>query len=234
MQGRDEFARPKCQLDCWKLKGRFTSVAAILAQPDFAVSQNKDERRIRSRSAGAFMRKAWRRPVVAPEIDAKLALYDRVKAEKPSFLEAIKVAADLGLGFAELPLSQRTRRARQWAAANLDAMNWPRVSRTSCGAPHPMPNYRSWPMPGHAEKTGNAGRTDHPPAGRRAQRRVRAQFRRGSGSACAKLAPTRLRPTISTIRPALGNQHRRRIAGVFRRNPAPRPARYEFHQKPIS
>lgn len=92
MQGREEFARPEVQLDWFEIEGPVydawppTSHTRILP-----VSQNRDERAYAREVLSSFMRKAWRRPVSAPEIDAKLALYDRVKADKPSFVEAVKV-----------------------------------------------------------------------------------------------------------------------------------------------
>ncbi len=92
MQGRDTFARPEVHLDWFEIEGPiFDAWPPSSHTRILPVSTSKDERAYAREILNKFMRRAWRRPIAAAEIDAKLALFDRVKAEKPSFLEAIKV-----------------------------------------------------------------------------------------------------------------------------------------------
>lgn len=87
MQGRDEFARPEALLDWFEIEGPFP-----LPQPVVPVLAPDGEEAGRARATLAgFMRRAWRRPVTEEEVSAKVALFDRVRKEKPSFTAAIKV-----------------------------------------------------------------------------------------------------------------------------------------------
>jgi hypothetical protein len=54
-------------------------------------TKDKDEKAYAREVMTRFMTKAYRRPVKAEEVDAKVALFDKWRAEKPSFVEAIKV-----------------------------------------------------------------------------------------------------------------------------------------------
>ena len=70
MQGRDTFARPLLLVDWVELEGPLPVAREILTR---------------------FMSRAYRRPVRPEEVEEKLALFEKVRAEKPSFIEAIKV-----------------------------------------------------------------------------------------------------------------------------------------------
>jgi len=94
MQGKDEFARPELLIDWIELEG---PVVASWPPPShrrvFFESPNaeKDEKTYAREVIARFMARAYRRPVQPAEVDAKVALFHKVRAEKPSFVEAIKV-----------------------------------------------------------------------------------------------------------------------------------------------
>jgi Protein of unknown function (DUF1592)/Protein of unknown function (DUF1588)/Protein of unknown function (DUF1587)/Protein of unknown function (DUF1585)/Protein of unknown function (DUF1595)/Cytochrome C oxidase, cbb3-type, subunit III len=91
-QGRDEFARPELLIDWFEIEGplyeswRPPSHTAILFPPTVRMSEQQYAREILSR----FMRKAYRRPVTAAEIDAKMKLFDLARQYKKP-LESIKL-----------------------------------------------------------------------------------------------------------------------------------------------
>ena len=93
MQGRNEFARPEAHLDWFEIEGPVydawppSSHTRVLP-----LAQTNDERAYARQILGKFMKKAWRRPVTAAEIDAKIALFDTVRQEKPSVVEALKIS----------------------------------------------------------------------------------------------------------------------------------------------
>jgi mono/diheme cytochrome c family protein len=92
MQGSNAFARPEVHLDWFEIEGPVydawppSSHVKILP-----VSTQKDERAYARETLAKFMKKAWRRPVSAAEIDAKMTLFDASRKEKPSLAEAIKL-----------------------------------------------------------------------------------------------------------------------------------------------
>lgn len=92
MQGRDEFARPELYIDWFEMEGpEFDSwppssdTRILFPSP----LRQSNERGYAHEVLARFMRKAYRRPIQPAEVDAKLALYDRVRKEQP-FLDAIK------------------------------------------------------------------------------------------------------------------------------------------------
>jgi mono/diheme cytochrome c family protein len=91
-QGHDVFARPEVHLDWFELEGPvFDSWPPPSHQRLLAGLDAADERARARAVLARFMRRAYRRPVTDAEVDAKLALFDQVRAGKPSFVEAIKV-----------------------------------------------------------------------------------------------------------------------------------------------
>jgi hypothetical protein len=94
MQGKDEFARPELMLDWLELEGPIhplwppASHTRVLFD---SASKDKDEKAYAREVIARFMARAYRRVVQPAEVDAKLALFAKVRAEKPSFVEAIKV-----------------------------------------------------------------------------------------------------------------------------------------------
>lgn len=94
MQGRDNFARPELLIGNFEIEGPVydawppKSHTAILFDSPL---KDKDERLYAKEVLTKFLRRAFRRPVEAAEVEKKLALFDRVRKEKPSFVEAIKV-----------------------------------------------------------------------------------------------------------------------------------------------
>ena len=94
MQGKDEFARPELMIDWVELEGPIyeswppvSHQRVLLAQ----VGKDSDEKSYARDVLGKFMARAYRRPVEPAEVDAKVALFEKLRAEKPSFIEAIKV-----------------------------------------------------------------------------------------------------------------------------------------------
>lgn len=85
-QGRDEFARPEVLVDWIEIEGPVfdqwppASHVRLLEQGADARAQLAE-----------FMPRAWRRPVTAAEVAAKVALFEQVRPDKGSFVEAIKV-----------------------------------------------------------------------------------------------------------------------------------------------
>ncbi len=94
MQGRDEFARPELLVDWVELEGPIYPVwppeshsLVLFDSPN----KDKDEAAYARDVIRRFMARAYRRPLAAGEIDSKLALFEKVRGDKPSFVEAIKV-----------------------------------------------------------------------------------------------------------------------------------------------
>ena len=95
MQGRDEFARPVLLIDWIELEGPIhpswppPSHKRLL--PEIAgKSLEKDEKEYAREVLSRFMTRAYRRPPTADELDPKLALFEKARAENVPFLEAIK------------------------------------------------------------------------------------------------------------------------------------------------
>lgn len=92
-QGHDAFARPEAYVDWFELEGPvYESWPPVShSQTLFASSKAKTDERAYAREVLAkFMRRAYRRPVTAAEIDSKLKLFERVRPDAPSFVQAIK------------------------------------------------------------------------------------------------------------------------------------------------
>ncbi len=92
-QGHDVFARPELYVDWFELEGPIheswppPSHRRLLG--DTLPSKAK-ERETAKTLIARFLRSAYRRPVTAAEIDEKLKLFDLVRADSPSFVQAIK------------------------------------------------------------------------------------------------------------------------------------------------
>lgn len=93
-QTGETFARPEAWLDWFELEGPLyeswppPSHRQILHESPLADS---DERAYAREVLAKFMRRAYRRSVTDTEIDEKMRLYDGVREDKPSFIEAIKI-----------------------------------------------------------------------------------------------------------------------------------------------
>ena len=89
-----EFARPALLVDWLELEGPIypswppPSHRRVLFD---SPNQGKDEKAYAREVLTRFMARAYRRPVRSEEVEAKLALYEKLRAEKPTFVEAIKV-----------------------------------------------------------------------------------------------------------------------------------------------
>lgn len=93
MQGHEAFARPELRISWFELEGPIydawppSTHSRILFDSPLRTT---NERAYAQAVLTAFMRKAYRRPVTEAEVAAKLAFYDAAKADKVSFVEAIK------------------------------------------------------------------------------------------------------------------------------------------------
>lgn len=94
MQEREEFPRPELMVDWIELEGPVlpswppeSSRRLLFDSP----TRDQDETAYAREILTKFMPRAYRRPVEMAEIDSKLGLFKKVRAEKPSFTEAIKV-----------------------------------------------------------------------------------------------------------------------------------------------
>ena len=93
MQRADSFARPELLVDWFEIEGPIyddwppSSHTQLLFK---SPSSSKNETAYAREVLARFMAKAYRRPVDADEIDAKLALYTDARSDK-SFLDAIKM-----------------------------------------------------------------------------------------------------------------------------------------------
>lgn len=94
MQGRPEFARPELLIDWIEFEGPIQPVwppasHQLILFP--SPNQEKDETAYARDVLARFMTRAYRRPLREGELDAKMALYEKIRAEKSSFIEAIKI-----------------------------------------------------------------------------------------------------------------------------------------------
>ena len=93
MQGHDNFMRPELWVDWFELEGPVydewppASHRRVLIDSPLA---GRDERGYARAVIQRFMKRAYRRPVSDAEVDDKLALFDLVRDDAPSFEEAIK------------------------------------------------------------------------------------------------------------------------------------------------
>jgi len=91
---RDDFPRPELFLDWVEIEGPIydawppTSHRRILID---SPHKGRDETAYAREVLASFMRRAYRRPLRAGEVEPKVALFRQVRPEKPSFEEAIKV-----------------------------------------------------------------------------------------------------------------------------------------------
>ena len=95
MQGRDEFARPVLLIDWIELEGpihaSWPPPSHLRVLPEIAgKSAEKDEKGYAREVLSRFMTRAYRRPLAAGELEPKLALFDKARAENVPFLDAIK------------------------------------------------------------------------------------------------------------------------------------------------
>lgn len=94
MQGQDEFARPVLLLDWIELEGPIyadwpppTHQRILFDSPTRAIHETGYAREVLTR----FMTRAYRRPVRADEVETKVELFEKIRGQKPGFVEAIKV-----------------------------------------------------------------------------------------------------------------------------------------------
>jgi hypothetical protein len=90
----ETFARPEVWLDWFELEGPVYDAWPPLSHSrilhDSPLAQ-ADERAYAREVLARFMRRAFRRSVADAEIDEKMKLYDGVRGDKSSFVEAIKI-----------------------------------------------------------------------------------------------------------------------------------------------
>lgn len=92
MQGHESFARPTLLVDWIELEGPIhptwppASHRKVLGEAPTARDETARARAVLTR----FMTRAYRRPVQPTEVEAKVALFTRLRPTKPSFVEAIQ------------------------------------------------------------------------------------------------------------------------------------------------
>ncbi|TXT35717.1 MAG: hypothetical protein FD138_1246 [Planctomycetota bacterium] len=92
-QGHDVFARPELYVDWFEIEGPVydswppPSHRRLLGEN---VPAKEKERETAKTLIARFLRSAYRRPVTAAEIEEKLKLFDLVRSDSPSFVQAIK------------------------------------------------------------------------------------------------------------------------------------------------
>lgn len=93
MQNNDEFARPTLLVDWIELEGPIHPQwpPASHSQILFDSPNKRNEARYAREVIERFMTRAYRRPVTKTEVDAKVSLFTRLRKDKPSFVEAVKV-----------------------------------------------------------------------------------------------------------------------------------------------
>ncbi len=93
MQAHDDFARPEAWVDWFELEGplydSWPPASHRLVLGD-TLKLSQDEREAAREVLIQFMKRAYRRPVAAAEVDEKLKLFDAVRQDAPSFVQAIK------------------------------------------------------------------------------------------------------------------------------------------------
>lgn len=92
-QGHDVFARPELYVDWFEIEGPIYESWPPLSHRRLLGDSTppKDKERETAKTLIArFLRSAYRRPVATAEIDEKLKLFDLVRADSPSFVQAIK------------------------------------------------------------------------------------------------------------------------------------------------
>ena len=94
LQDKEGFARPVLLIDWIEMEGPIVqswpppSHHSVLVDSPF---RGKDEIGYARDVLNKFMTRAYRRPVTPDEVAGRLALFEKVRPEKPSFVEAIKV-----------------------------------------------------------------------------------------------------------------------------------------------
>lgn len=91
---RDDFPRPELFIDWIEIEGPIYDAWPPSSHKRILIdSPNKgvDETAYAREVLAHFMRRAYRRPLKMGEVDSKLALFEQVRQNKPSFAEAIKV-----------------------------------------------------------------------------------------------------------------------------------------------
>jgi Protein of unknown function (DUF1592)/Protein of unknown function (DUF1588)/Protein of unknown function (DUF1587)/Protein of unknown function (DUF1595)/Protein of unknown function (DUF1585)/Planctomycete cytochrome C len=94
LQSKDEFARPTLLVDWVELEGPLhasrpppSHERILFSSPTRETDETAYAREVLTR----FMTRAYRRPVRTDEVEAKMALYSRLRSEKPGFVQAIQV-----------------------------------------------------------------------------------------------------------------------------------------------
>lgn len=95
IQGKDEFPRPEAWIDWVELEGpihpQWPPASQKLLYPEYPEALDKEGPvPYANRVLAAFMRRAWRRPVSAEEVQAKMALFDAEQAAAGDFFAAME------------------------------------------------------------------------------------------------------------------------------------------------
>lgn len=93
VSGAGLFPRPRLLVDWIEIEGPVVDDWPLASHQRilFPSDARDDERKYAHEILARFMRRAWRRPISAAEIDRKLALFDRTRSSSANFEEAIKL-----------------------------------------------------------------------------------------------------------------------------------------------
>jgi hypothetical protein len=96
MQGKPEFARPELAVDWFEIEGPVYDAwpprGHSVIVGDKPLPKTKGEESARAREIlTRFLRRAFRRPVTRDEVEAKLALFEKARAQEPTFLAALRL-----------------------------------------------------------------------------------------------------------------------------------------------
>ena len=92
-QTGDDFARPELWVDWFEMEGPLYDAWPPKSHTNIlfkSTLRDQDEREYARQVLAKFMRRAYRRTVTDQEVDEKLGLYDLVRNEAPSFVQAIE------------------------------------------------------------------------------------------------------------------------------------------------
>lgn len=90
MQDKADFARPELLIDWIELEGPVLPEWPPPSTTAITGPENTDEPARARTALERFMRRAWRRPVTTEEVDAKLAIFQRVRPQCETFTAALK------------------------------------------------------------------------------------------------------------------------------------------------
>ena len=160
-----------------------------------------------------------------------MAMFEKVRAEKPSFVEAIKVPLAAVLASPHFLYPRRARGARRASRASSTPTSWPRGSRISSGRRCRMTSFSA----SRRAATCASPRCSATQVDRMLADPKSDAFVKNFAGQWLGLRKVGANPPVKNLYPEydrhLETLDRARERGVLRGNPAPRPRRAEPHQE---